>query len=179
MAKELIFEFKGLKECEAALDELSAKVARRAYGNALKVAAKPVADVVKENIKRRMRSWSGDLLASVRVRMVRPKDATDYQMQSAQIVAGSKKAFYAYWLEYGTRAHTITGRHGKDTHFGGFLKIGNTGQYREIVRVGGITPGSYMRDAADSTLGSDGIAIRAFEQDLRQEIMEAQGSKLW
>lgn len=168
---EVTYEVRGLRECEAALDELSDRVARRAYGQALRAAAQPVAAEVRNNVLRRLRRWSGDLLDSIKVRLVRPPGATDYQMQAAQVVAGSKRAFYAYWLEFGTKAHTITGSRGKDVHFGGYLRIGNTGQFREQVRVGGIDPGTFMRDAADKTLGPDGIAIRAFEQDLRQELV--------
>jgi HK97 gp10 family phage protein len=157
------FSVKGLSELEAALDALPDKMARRIYGKSLKTGMKPIADSVREILFGQVKEHTGDLLNSLRVNM-RSAQGGGATIQQAVLTVGSKKAFYAYWIEHGTMMHQITSNKG-------MLKIGATGQYRHMVEVGGITPRPFMRPGFDQQKEN---AVELFAEDLRGWIEGAQ-----
>jgi len=158
-------EVKGLKELEDALDALPFKVARRGYRRSLKAGIAPIADEARANLaavimggKKSVsyRQSSGELFNSIRVRARSARNSDDPAAQEVVLTAGNFQAYYAAWLEFGTRMHQVQAPPGKT------LPIGQ-GVYRKMVETG-ISPKPYMRPAFD---GKAQNAIELFAADMR------------
>jgi len=153
-------QVKGLRELEAALDALPLKVGERAFSQALRAGIKPIQDAARELLVNQIREHTGNLVNSLKVRIVKAKGSSDPTQAEALLTVGDKVAYYANWIEFGTQAHLI---HALPGHA---LKIASLG-YAEQAAVPGIIPRAFMRPAFD-TKGLE--AIDLFAEDLREFI---------
>lgn len=100
---------KGLADLDRLLQTLPVKMERNVVRGALRAGMRTVLPVARGNI----RSVSGDLAASLRV--------------GTRVVGSEVKAylvtkmFYAKFVEYGTKPHTITAKNRKGLAFGGLV----------------------------------------------------------
>ena len=126
----------GLKELQAFLDTLPAKVEANIMRGALRAGAKVIESEAKANVPVK----AGVLRDSIRV-TGRLKGHT----VTASIKAGGKTksgdAFYARFVEYGTAAHVINGRNR------GWLSWG--GLFAKSVDHPGAVPHPFLRPALD------------------------------
>jgi HK97 gp10 family phage protein len=131
----------GGRALDAALQTLSAKVEKNILRSALRQGANQFRDEVRANIP----VESGDLRRSVRV-STRSKGGTVY----ASLKIGSKKAFYARFLEFGTQPHGVKK--------GASVK---RGKYQDGTLNPGLVPRAYARPAFDAKAGQALAAIMA------------------
>lgn len=107
-------QVKGLKELQAALDQVPAKVEANIMRGALRAGAKPVLKAAQDNLRQNGSVDTGDLLASLRITSSRVRRGT----VTTSIVAGGErknkpKVWYAHIVEGGAIAHVIRARNGK------------------------------------------------------------------
>lgn len=143
---------KGGKELQAFLDKLPAKIERNIMRSALRAGAKIIADEAKLNVPVR----DGDLRNSIRVTTRARKGQV-----SASAKAGSKKAWYWRFVEFGTAAHTIKSSTGASLFFNG-------GAYK-TVRHPGARARPFMRPAMDSRADD---AIRAVGMKIKERLTQ-------
>jgi len=100
----------------------------------LRAGAKPVADLLRDNLAKL--GGSGKGAASVRV-------GTNSRngVVKAIIKAGSKEAWYLGWVERGTKPHLIKPRRRKSLFIAGLM--------REVIEHPGAKPKPFMRPALD------------------------------
>lgn len=125
---------KGLADLQRFLDQLPAKVERNVLRGGLRAGARAVLPAARANIN----SVSGELAASLRVgARARGGTVTAYV---------STKVFYARFVEYGTKPHTIRAKDGGSLKWGGI--------FVESVEHPGARPAAagrgFMRAALDS-----------------------------
>jgi HK97 gp10 family phage protein len=87
-----------MEDLQRALDQLPPKIERNILRGALRAGAK----VPQEKARTGIHDVSGDLAKSVRV-----KTSARGGQVKAKVIAGDKKAWYAYLVEMGTAAHFI------------------------------------------------------------------------
>lgn len=140
------FEIKGGAELQRALNELPVKLERNVMRGALRAAAVQI----EQEAKARAPADSGKLRDSIRVSTGAKRGGTVYAHVK---VGGVKKgdAFYARFVEFGTRPHEIRPRRSASLFIGGLL--------RTLVRHPGTQARPFLRPAFDSKAGE---AIRAF-----------------
>ena len=142
----------GLKELQAFLDQLPAKVEANIMRGALRQAAKPLRDAAIQNCptgepnesnRRKYRVYNGALRDSIRISGRIDKRAGTI---TAKVVAGGKvrktgaDVFYAHMVEFGTRPHSISkGGRGEANH-------------------PGVPPRPFMRPAIDAEAQSAVVA---------------------
>lgn len=140
MADEII---SGGRELDAFLQSLPAKVEK----NIMRAALRAGANQFKAEVKANVPVDDGDLRDSVRV-STRSKRGTVY----ASLKVGNKKAWYAHFVEYGTKPHIIKAKNGGTLHIGSsFL--------RQVMHPGA-KPNPFIRPAFDSK-SSEAIAAVA------------------
>lgn len=143
---------KGLKELQAFLDQLPAKMERNVIRGALRAGA----NVVKPAAQAGINSVSGALAASLRV-SVRARRGT--------VTAAVKtNLFYARFVEYGTRRHTIKASTGSALAFGGAMVWS--------VDHPGTAPHPFMRPALDTRAGA---AVVAAGEYIKQRLATKHG----
>jgi len=125
----------GLSDLMKTLDELPAKLEANIVRGGLRAGCKVIADEAKALAP----VHTGELRSSVRV-SARIKAAQG--LVTASVVVGSKKAWYAHLVEFGTAAHLIRGNFKKDLSFGGVV--------RGAVEHPGAKPNPFVRVAMDS-----------------------------
>lgn len=124
---------RGLRDLARFLDQFPAKVERTILRSALRAGAK----VILAHARASASSVSGRLRASMRV-----STGTRGGQVSARVVAGGADAFYARFVEYGTKPHTITAANR------GALSIG--GLFFQSVDHPGARARPFMRPAMDT-----------------------------
>jgi HK97 gp10 family phage protein len=164
-AQDQLLQIKGLKELYQTLQELPAKTER----NILRGAVRASASVVRERARELVPIKSGALKKSIRI-STRTKGGN----VTAAVRAGSKTAYYAHMIEYGTASfYTGSGKTvGRpysigptDQATGGALKI-NVQFVSEVLHPG-IAPKPFMRPALDQSAPK---AIEAFANYVRDRI---------
>jgi HK97 gp10 family phage protein len=156
---------KGGAEMQRFLDTLPAKVERNIMRSALRAGAKPIAAAAKANVP----VLDGDLRDSIRI-STSAKGGT----VTASVKAGSKKAWYWRFVEFGTAAHLISVPESEKTintrkgvHFGKAVSM--TTINRLVLKIGNffvgptvMHPGAkakpFMRPALDSQANAALIA---------------------
>lgn len=142
--------FKGGKELQDMLNTLPAKLERNVMRSALRQGANVIRDAARDNINDR----SGALSKSVRVRTrARRGEVT------ATVTAGSKDAYYAHMVEFGTSPHDIPAADGS--------ALDVAGNPRANVEHPGAAPHPFMRPAIDEKQGE---AIRAVGEQIRKRL---------
>jgi HK97 gp10 family phage protein len=135
---------KGMSELNALLQQLPQKLEQNILRGALRQAAKPIAEAARKNApvgepseanKKRYRVYAGALRDSIRVgaKIDRRKgQVVAYIRAGGRIKKNGAIPFYAHFLEYGTKPHSLTKSGRGETHHPG------------------ISPRAYMRPALDS-----------------------------
>lgn len=144
----------GLAELDKALATLADKLQRNVVRGALRAGAKQIEVEAKAQLARNQSVHTGALRDSVRVsvRLVRG-------VPKATISAGSKKAWYAKLVEFGTTKHIIQAKQSKGLFFGGIN--------RAQVNHPGATKRPYMRPALDAASAK---AIEAYAAYIRKRL---------
>jgi HK97 gp10 family phage protein len=121
---------KGIAQLQTFLNELPAKLERNALRGAMRAAVLPVKAAAVANIQ----SQSGALASSLKV---------STRVQGGLVTAKLRsKLFYARFVEYGTRPHSIAARNRKSLSLGGF--------FLNSVDHPGARPRPFMRPALDT-----------------------------
>ena len=143
-------KFKGGKELQDMLNTLPAKIERNIMRSALRQGANIIRDAARANINDR----TGALGKSVRV-----KTGARRGEVKATIEAGSKEAYYAHMVEFGTQAHEIKAAEGSALNVAG----------KPVAKVDhpGAAPHPFMRPAIDEKQGE---AIRAVGEQIRKRL---------
>lgn len=167
---------KGGKELQAFLDQLPAKVEQNILRSALRQGAKVIAEEAKANAPVK----DGDLRRSIKVSV-----RVQRGVVTAKVKAGDEKAWYAHFVEFGTRPHLISvsedSRPGRMTRRGfkpyslktlnkmmknGSLKIG-----QNFVGASVSHPGAqakpYMRPALDTKTDE---ALKAIGEQIKKRL---------
>lgn len=145
-------EIKGLAELHKALQELPAKIERNVLRGGLRAGAKVIETAARERVPVKQ----GLLRDSIGVSMrVSSKTGT----VRATIKAGSKKAWYAHLVEFGTARHWIKPKNRKSLFLAGLAK--------EVVDHPGARQRPFMRPAFD---GSARAAIVAMADYIRARL---------
>lgn len=145
-------EIKGLADLHRALQELPAKVEANVLRGGLRAAGK----VIQEEAMARVPVASGDLRDSIRVSARLQKKRGKVE---ATVKAGSKKAWYAHLVEFGTAAHFIKPKNRKSLFFAWLAK--------EVVNHPGAKRKPYMRPAFDGKAQS---ALQAMADYIRARL---------
>lgn len=135
----------GLAELNELLQTLPAKIEANVLRAALRAGQKPILDAARENINDR----TGALSKSLRIKTQNKKGAI-----SATLVAGSKKAYYAHMVEFGTAQHFIKPKNRKSLFFAGLA--------RAVVDHPGAAASPFMRPAWDASQTAALEAFRAY-----------------
>jgi HK97 gp10 family phage protein len=143
---------KGGKELQEFLNTLPAKIERNIMRAALRAGAKVIADEAKLNVPVK----DGDLRASIRV-STRAKRG----QVTASVKAGSQKAWYWRFVEFGTAAHTIQSSIGSSLFFNG-------GAYKSVNHPGARAM-PFMRPALD---GKSNDAVIAVGRKIRERLTQ-------
>lgn len=149
----------GLRELQAFLDQLPAKMEANVIRSALRAGANVILEEAKQNVP----VGDGDLRKSIRV-----STKSKRGLVTASIKAGNKKAWYWKFVEYGTAAHKIAGRKGGILSFGGF--------FGRSVSHPGAQAKPFMRPALD-TKSNEAIAAvgEAIKKRLSKQGLDASG----
>ena len=135
---------KGLAELQKFLDQLPAKMEANVLRGSLRSGAKVIANAAKSNVT----SVSGELAKSIRVSTRTKK--SDGKV-SASVKTGSRAAFYAHMIEFGTRPHVIKAKDKK------VLRIEGRFAGKEVKHPGA-KPKPFMRPALDTQSGAAIVA---------------------
>ncbi|MDP3650901.1 MAG: HK97 gp10 family phage protein [Rhodoferax sp.] len=153
---------KGLKELQAFLDQLPAKMEANIMRAALRQGAKVVLSEAKGNVPIK----TGALKAGLRISTNSRRGVV-----TAKIKAGGKHAHIAKWLEYGVAAHFIKPKKAKSLFFAGLMRDG--------VDHPGIAPKPFLRPALDSQSQAALLAVgEAIKKRLTKQGLDASGVDL-
>lgn len=137
----------GIDRIDAALREVPLKLARNIMRGALRAAGKVIADQVKETVPVRRGALRDSVKVSSRIKDGMPKAAVKF---------GNRKAFYARFIERGTKAHEIRPAGAKSLYFAGI--------YDEIVRHPGAEARRTVQRAVDTRREDATAALIAYAQ---------------
>ena len=126
-------EIGGLAELDRMLKELPAKIEANILRGALRASQKPILEEARAHINNR----TGKLSKSLRIKTRSRKGKV-----SATLVAGSKDAYYAHMVEFGTAQHLIKPKTAKSLFFAGL--------FGTVVEHPGAGPVPFMRPAFDN-----------------------------
>lgn len=140
----------GLKELDAALQELPAKLEKNILRGAMRAGAKVMLDAARQQVPVR----TGALRDSLTVR-------SGYQRGrvTGTVRAGNSKVYYAHMVEFGTAKHFIKPKTARSLFIAGL--------FRDGVDHPGARSRPFMRPAFDS---SSPAAIEAMAEYLRERI---------
>lgn len=161
------------------LDDLLKTLPKKLERNVLRAALRDGGVVLREEAKRRAPVDDGTLRKSIRV-STRSRKGTLY----ASVKAGSKKAYYAHMVEFGTRPHLVKvddRDRGINSRTGRRISVTTINrQRRSLIIAGnlvgpsvshpGSQPHAFMRPAADAAFRE---AIKAFDRKLRERMTQA------
>lgn len=166
-------EVKGLADLQRALDQLPAKIEANIMRGALRAGAK----VILEDAKRRVpvaapneenaRLYGGRegvLRDSLRVTTGSRNGKLTASIKAGGKAKGGGDAYYAQWVEYGTKPHLIKAGPGK------FLPLGNG--FLKQVQHPGARKNPFMRLALDQSAQA---AIEAAREYVRQRLATKHG----
>jgi len=141
---------KGFKELQKMLDTLPPRMEANIMRSALRSGAKVIMDEARANVP----VADGDLRDSLRVSTRLRKGVV-----TATVKAGNRKAWYWRFVEFGTAAHTVSGKKG------GFLSFG--GIFKRSVHHPGAKAKPFMRPALDSKADA---ALKAVGQQIKRRL---------
>lgn len=133
---------KGLAELDTFLQQLPVKMERNILRSALRAGAKVVQDRAKQNIH----SVSGVLAASIKV-------GTRARGGKVTATVGTR-IYYAKFVEYGTRPHTIQAKSAESLAIGGLY-----GFFKSVDHPGIVHPSPFLRPAFDAKVHEAVVAI--------------------
>ena len=139
-----LYNLKGGEELQAFLNSLAPKIEQNILRSALRAGAKVIAEEAKNNVPVK----SGALRDSIKIGTNTRKGRV-----TATVKAGSKKAWYYRFVEFGTAAHEIKPKNAKSLFF--------AGMFGELIKHPGTRPKAFMRPALDSKSGEAINAIGA------------------
>lgn len=148
----------GLAELQKALDTFAVNVQKKVMRGALRAGQKVILDQARANVP----VASGDLRKSLRI-STRMKGA----MATATLKAGSKKAFYAQMVEFGTAAHLIKPKNARALFF-----FGNASA---AINHPGSKKKPFMRPAFDARAQA---SIEAFADYVRKRLAKETAKQL-
>lgn len=154
-----LIHVKGLAQLQKLLDEFAPKIQKNVMRGALRAGAKVIETAAKAGAPVGAPSGegakiyggtAGALRDSVRVRT----DSKGGKVTASVLAGGKRKrgpdVFYARFVEYGTRPHTITAANRKGLSFGGL--------FFQSVDHPGARPRPFMRPALDTQAGAAVVA---------------------
>lgn len=151
----------GLKELQAFLDQLPAKVERNILRSALRAGANVVKAEAQQQLASHGNVKTGQLSRGLKV-STRAKGGT----VTATLKAKGEHSHIAHWIEFGTAAHRIAGKKGKMLAIAG-------GRYKAVNHPG-IKAKPFMRPALDSKSGAALVAVgEAIKKRLTKEGINA------
>jgi HK97 gp10 family phage protein len=151
----------GLKELQAFLDALPAKMEQNIMRSALRAGA----NVVKAEAQRQLASH-GNIKTGVLSKGLKVSTRAKRGVVTATVKAKGKHGHVAHWIEFGAAAHTISGKNGKALAFAG-------GVYKSVHHPG-IKPVPFMRPALDGKSGAALVAVgEAIKKRLTKEGINA------
>jgi HK97 gp10 family phage protein len=163
---ERTFDVPGLADLFKQLDELPVNIEKKLLRGALRAGQKVIMDLAKVNVpvsppsKEDAKNWgayAGALRDSIKI-STRINRRTG--QAEARLTAGNKKAFYATFVEFGTKPHQITSYQGKRL-------LGTPGHPVYVVHHPGAKKIPFMRNAIDA--GVQGATV-AFADYLRTRV---------
>lgn len=134
----------GLADLSKALGELAPNIQKKIMRGALRAGMK----VSLERARGNVHDDTGALAASIRI-----STSARNGMVKATLKAGSKEAFYAHMVEFGTAAHAIEAKNGKAISFGGH-------EYAKLEHPGA-TAHPFMRPALDAAASDNSEVFQA------------------
>lgn len=144
----------GLDELLKTLEQLPVNVERKIMRGALRAGQK----VVLEQAKATIHNVSGHLADSLRISTRKLRNG----QVSARVIAGSKAAFYAHMVEFGTAKHLIKPKNRKSMVIAGMM--------REVVHHPGAKKKAFMRPAADAAAQESSAALIALKAYIAQRL---------
>lgn len=152
----------GLKELQAFLDQLPAKIEANIMRSALRAGANVVLAEVKINVPEKTGVLKAGLKVGTRSRR---------GVVTATVKAGGKHGHLAKWIEFGAAAHFIKPKTAKSLFFAGLMRDG--------VDHPGIKPKPFMRPALDSQSQAALLAVgEAIKKRLTKQGLDASGVDL-
>lgn len=161
-----VVKIDGLGECLAALNALPDRLTTLAVRPALTYACELLADRARQEVPAapptkanadRYGAVMGALRASIKVLPT----TVNGTWVNCTVSAGSKVAYYARWVEFGTAPHDIKGAMRKAVAFDGWV--------RDVIHHPGARKNPFMRRAAD---GGYADALARFSESLNR-VLEA------
>ena len=101
MASTSNVEVTGLKELDALLKTLPARIEGNVMRGGMRASLKVIGDVAKTNLAANGTIKTGNLQKSIRIGFKR-KSETGYGWMRGRLTAGNKDAWYAHFIEFGT-----------------------------------------------------------------------------
>lgn len=135
----------GLAELNALLQTLPEKVEGRILRQALRAGQKVILEAAKANVP----VQSGELRDSLKIKTSMRKGKA-----SATLVAGSKRAYYAHMVEFGTAKHFIKPKKAKSLFFAGLA--------RKVIDHPGARAKPFLRPAFDAAAPQALTAVREY-----------------
>lgn len=136
---------KGARELAQFMETLTPKIQRNVMRGGLRAGANVIAPVVRSGIH----PQDGVLAANVKVRTGGRGDQVTARIYT--------RVFYARFVEYGTKPHTITAKNRKGLSVGGL--------FFQSVEHPGATPRPYFRPAFDGQAGAAVQAVAAYVKE--------------
>ena len=143
----------GLDDLQALLNTLPSDIEKKVMRGAMRAGMKVVMDRARSGVPTRL----GNLAGSMRMRA----SARNGRV-AATITVGSKRAFYAHMVEFGTKAHEIRPKGKKSLFFAGLA--------REIVHHPGAKAKPFLRPALDAAASENSEAFQAVKDYLEKRI---------
>jgi HK97 gp10 family phage protein len=150
-------QLKGGADLQKFLDSLPADVEKNVMRGGLRAGAKVLKDEAVEFVPVN----TGDLKNSLKI-----KTSSGNGIVRARVVIGNKMAFYAHFIEFGTKPHVIKAAANKLLVFGNFIG-------RSVLHKG-VKPKPFLRNALDSGAAS---ALSATTAYIRKRLEKKHGLK--
>jgi HK97 gp10 family phage protein len=157
-------EVKGLADLQRALDQLPAKIEQNIMRGALRAGAKVILEDAKRRVPVATPNAENQRLYGGREGLLRDSIRLTTRSRRGQLtvnitaggdkVKGGGDAYYAHFVEFGTKPHTITAGPGK------FLPLGN-GFLKSVMHPGS-RPNPFMRNALDQNVTQSVEAVREY-----------------
>jgi HK97 gp10 family phage protein len=152
---------KGLRELQAFLDQLPAKVEKNILRSALRQGANAIKAEAQQQLASNGNVKTGELSKGLKV----STNAKGGRV-TASLKAKGKHGHIAHWIEFGTRPHLIKGKNGQALAFAG-------GIYKAINHPG-MRPRPFLRPALDGAAGMALVAVgEAIKKRLTKEGIDA------
>jgi HK97 gp10 family phage protein len=154
----------GLSELFQQMDSLALNVQKRVMRGALRAGQKVIMDRAKAGVpvnypsSENTREW-GSYMGALRdsIKITTRIDARNGQAV-ARLSAGNYKAFYARWVEFGTKPHEITSKFGRRL-------LGTPGHPVYVAHHPGARKNPFMRIAIDSGVHDAAQTVAAYIRD--------------